>query len=131
MAVRGIRGATTSPSNTKEEIIARTREMLEALARENGFNIEDIASAIFSVTNDLNAEFPAVAARQLGWLYTPLFCTNEICVPGSLQTCIRVLLHVNTDRRQEEMRHVYLHEAKKLRPDLKSNSEDKFYTSKG
>ncbi len=129
MAVRGIRGATTSPSNTKEEIIARTREMLEALVRENGFNIGDVASAVFSMTPDLDAEFPAVAARQLGWLYTPLFCTNEISVPGSLTACIRVLLHVNTERSQEEMRHVYLHDAIKLRPDLNSNSVDKYYTS--
>lgn len=129
MAVRGIRGATTSPTNTKAEIVARTREMLEALARENDFRIEDVASAIFSVTGDLNAEFPAVAARELGWLYTPLFCTNEVSVPGSLQSCIRVLIHVNTDRTQEDMRHVYLHEAKRLRPDLKSNSVDKYYTS--
>jgi chorismate mutase len=129
MAVRGIRGATTVASNTKEEIIDRTKEMLETLVRINGVRVEDIASAIFSVTDDVNAEFPAVAARRIGWVYTPLFCTLEIPVPGSLRSCIRVLIHVNSDRRQDEMKHAYLHEAKRLRPDLGSDSADKFYTS--
>ncbi|HNW30638.1 MAG TPA: chorismate mutase [Spirochaetota bacterium] len=129
MAVRGIRGATTAPANTKSDIVARTKEMLEALVKLNDIRTEDIASAIFSVTEDLNAEFPAVAARQMGWLYTPLFCTMEIPVQGSLKSCIRVLLHVNTDRSQEEMKHVYLHEAEKLRPDLGTANKNKFYTS--
>lgn len=129
MAVRGIRGATTAVSNTKEEIIEKTREMLETLVRLNDLRIDDIASAIFSVTGDLDAEFPAVAARKLGWIYTPLFCTLEIPVKGSLRTCIRVLLQVNSDRRQEEMKHAYLHEAKKLRPDLGTDNIDKFYIS--
>ncbi|OHD64649.1 MAG: chorismate mutase [Spirochaetes bacterium RBG_13_51_14] len=130
MTVRGIRGATTADSNTKSEIAAKTRELLETLVAQNGVRIEDIASAIFSVTDDLNAEFPAVAARELGWLYTPLFCTLEIPVPGSLRSCIRVLLHVNTERRQDEMKHVYLYGAERLRPDLDSKSVDRFYTSK-
>ncbi len=129
MAVRGIRGATTAPANTKSDIIARTKEMLEALVKLNDIDLEDIASAIFSVTDDLNAEFPAVAARQMGWLYTPLFCTMEIPVQGSLKSCIRVLLHVNTDRPQEEIKHVYLHEAEKLRPDIGTSNKNKFYTS--
>ncbi|HOT43859.1 MAG TPA: chorismate mutase [Spirochaetota bacterium] len=129
MAVRGIRGATTAPANTKSDIVARTKEMLETLVRLNDIRTDDIASAIFSVTEDLNAEFPAVAARQMGWLYTPLFCTMEIPVQGSLKSCIRVLLHVNTDLKQEEMKHVYLHEAEKLRPDLGTASKNKFYTS--
>jgi chorismate mutase len=129
MAVRGIRGATTAPANTKSDIVARTKEMLEALVKLNDIRTEDIASAIFSVTEDLNAEFPAVAARQMGWLYTPLFCTMEIPVQGSLKSCIRVLLHVNTDRSQEGMKHVYLHEAEKLRPDLGTANKNKFYTS--
>jgi chorismate mutase len=129
MAVRGIRGATTAPANTKSDIVARTKEMLETLVRLNDINQEDIASAIFSVTDDLNAEFPAVAARQMGWLYTPLFCTMEIPVQGSLKSCIRVLLHINSEHSQEEMRHVYLHEAEKLRPDLGSTKRNKFYTS--
>jgi len=129
MAVRGIRGATTSDANTKREILAKTKEMLEVLVRLNNIRIEDIASAVFSVTDDLNAEFPAVAARQMGWLYTPLFCTLEIPVQGSLRSCIRVLLHVNSILRQDEVTHVYLHGAKKLRPDLGTKSVDRFYTS--
>jgi chorismate mutase len=129
MAVRGIRGATTADSNTKEEIIEKTKEMLEMLVRLNDVSVEDVISAIFSVTDDLNAEFPAVAARKLGWIYTPLFCTLEIPVPGSLRSCIRVLIHVNTELRQDEMKHAYLHEAKRLRPDLGSESTDRFYTS--
>ncbi len=129
MAVRGVRGATTVETNTREEIIAKTGELLESLAEKNRFTLEDVASAVFSVTDDVNAEFPAVAARQLGWLYTPLFCAREIPVPGSLKSCIRVLLHVNSDKTQEEMVHVYLYEAKKLRPDIDGESEDRYYTS--
>ncbi len=129
MAVRGIRGATTVDKNNTEEITARTRELLEVLVEKNSISVEDIASAVFSVTDDLNAEFPAVAARKIGWLYTPLFCTREIPVPGSLQSCIRVLLHVNSEKMQEEMVHVYLYEAKKLRPDIDSASEERYYTS--
>ncbi len=129
MAMRGIRGATTVESNTKEEIIARSKELLEVLLEKNRIKVDDIASAIFSVTEDVNAEFPAVAARHLGWLHTPLFCTREIQVPGGLQSCIRVLLHVNSDREQKEMMHVYLYQAQKLRPDLGSPNGDKYYTS--
>ncbi|MBN1496161.1 MAG: chorismate mutase [Spirochaetes bacterium] len=129
MAVRGIRGATTADANTKEEILEKTREMLDAIVRLNDIRTEDIASATFSVTADLDAEFPAVAARGMGWIYTPLFCAMEIPVPGSLKSCVRVLLHINTERRQEDMVHVYLHGAKKLRPDLNSENADRFYTS--
>jgi chorismate mutase len=129
MAVRGIRGATTSDANTQTEILAKTKEMLEVLVRLNNIRVEDIASAIFSVTDDLDAEFPAVAARQMGWIYTPLFCTMEIPVQGSLRNCIRVLLHVNSTLKQDEITHVYLHGAKKLRPDLDTKSADRFYTS--
>lgn len=127
--VRGVRGATTVESNTKEEIVSKTMELLEELVKRNVFKVEDIVSAVFSVTDDVNAEFPAVAGRKLGWLYTPLFCTREIPVPGSLQSCIRVLLHVNTDRSQEDMVHVYLYDAKKLRPDMGSGGETRYYIS--
>ncbi|MCU0849172.1 MAG: chorismate mutase [Spirochaetes bacterium] len=130
MAVRGIRGATTVESNTREEIVSRTTELLESIIQKNGVIQADVASAIFSVTDDVNAEFPAVAARKMGWLYTPLFCTREIPVPGSLQGCIRVLLHVNSDRKQEEMVHVYLYGAVRLRPDLETDKSDRYYTSK-
>lgn len=129
MSVRGIRGATTVKANTKDDIVNGTRELLQAMMEKNGILLEDIASAIFSVTEDLNAQFPAVAARQLGWIYTPLFCTLEIPVPGSLKGCVRVLLHVNSDKGQEEMVHVYLHDAEKLRPDLEGPDKSRYYRS--
>jgi chorismate mutase len=129
MTVRGIRGATTVTENTREEIIEKTGELLDVLVKKNGLNTEDIVSAIFSVTDDINAEFPAVAARKLGWLYTPLFCTREIPVPGSLNMCIRVLLHVNSIKKQEEMIHEYLYESRKLRPDLHTGEKDRYYSS--
>jgi chorismate mutase len=130
MAMRGIRGATSVAANTREEIVAKTVELLSAMMEKNGVEIENVASAIFSVTDDVNAEFPAVAARKLGWIYTPLFCTREIPVPGSLQGCIRVLLHVNSEKRQDEIVHLYLHEAKKLRPDMGGAGEDAHYISR-
>ena len=116
-ACRGIRGATTAEANTREAILEATREMLIMLIEQNGLLPDDIASAIFSTTPDLNAEFPAVAARELGWLDTALLCTHEMAVPGSLQGCIRVLIHWNTTRRADEIRHVYIHGAKNLRPE--------------
>lgn len=129
MAVRGIRGATSISENTKDEIVSKTREMLEVLVRKNGIIVDDIASALFTVTDGIDAEFPAVAARKLGWVYTPLMCALEIPVEGSLKNCIRVLLHVNSEKKQEEMIHIYLYEAEKLRPDLNSRDENKYYTS--
>ncbi|MBN2039328.1 MAG: chorismate mutase [Spirochaetes bacterium] len=127
--VRGIRGATTIESNTREDILERTMEMLEEIIVRNDIKREDIASAIFSVTEGLDAEFPAVAARKLGWIYTPLFCTKEMPVKGSLGNCIRVLLHVNSDKAQKDFTHIYLHKAKSLRPDLASEEKDKYYSS--
>jgi len=118
MALRGIRGAITVDSNTKEDILSGTREMLEYLIDKNRIKTEDIASAIFSVTGDLDAEFPAVAARKIGWIETPLFCTREIPVKGSLGKCVRVLIHINSDREQKDMVHAYLRDAFKLRPDI-------------
>lgn len=115
MPLRGIRGATTASANTKEEIIASTRELLQEILVENEIEVDEIASVIFSVTKDLNAEFPAAAARELGWNGTPLLCTHEIDVPGSLPKCVRVLLHVNSQIKQSEMKHVYLKEAVSLR----------------
>lgn len=129
MTVRGIRGATTVKLNNKEEIIEKTRELLELIVEKNNLDHSDIVSIIFSVTDDVNAEFPAVAARKLGWLYTPLLCTNEIPVPGSLRNCIRVLLHVNSEKKQDEMIQVYLYEARNLRPDLDEREGNKSYTS--
>jgi chorismate mutase len=118
MYCRGIRGATTVERNTKEEIFAATTELLQLLVQKNELNTEDIASAIFTVTADLDADFPALAARRLGWTEVPLLCTREIPVPDSLGMCIRVLLHVNTMRAAAEMQHVYLRKAVILRPDV-------------
>lgn len=115
MALRGIRGATSVESNTKAEIIEATKELLSRMVEENGLKVEAVASALFSSTEGLDAEFPAAAAREIGWNDTPLLCMREIAVPGSLNNCVRVLLHVNTDKAQNEMKHVYLREAVNLR----------------
>jgi chorismate mutase len=118
MPCRGVRGATTVEQNTREQILEETRKLLALMIRLNGIASTDVASAIFTLTEDLNAEFPASAARQLGWLDVPLLCTHEISVPGSLSHCIRILVHWNTEKRQDEIKHVYIKEAKRLRPDL-------------
>ena len=119
MPTRGIRGATTVPSDEPDLILEATRELLEAILRENeGMTPEDVGSAIFTVTEDLASTFPAQAARQMGWGLVPMMCAREIPVPGSLSRVIRVLVHWNTDVPQNEITHVYLREAVKLRPDL-------------
>jgi len=115
MALRGIRGAITVAANTKDEIIAATKELLGQIIKENSFEVEEIASVLFSSTPGLNAEFPAAAAREIGWNETPLLCMQEINVSGSLRNCIRVLIHVNSEKKQKAMKHVYLREAKSLR----------------
>ncbi len=115
---RGIRGAITVERNHREDILAATTELLQALIQRNELQTKDIASAIFTVTDDLDAAFPAVAARTLGWTEIALMCTREIPVPGSLRKCIRVLLHVNTEHSAAELNHVYLRGAARLRPDL-------------
>lgn len=115
---RGIRGAITCDENSREAILAATREMLQTMIAANGLRPEDIASAIFTTTPDLNAEFPAVAARALGWLDTALMCGHEMSVPGSLPRCIRVLVHWNTERQARDVIHVYLRGASNLRPEL-------------
>lgn len=116
MSVRGVRGATTVEANDRRRILAATRELLDLIVERNGIRAEDVASALFTVTPDLDAEFPAFAARELGWTEVPLVCGREIPVPGALASCIRVLLHWNTDRPQREVRHVFLHGARVLRP---------------
>jgi chorismate mutase len=115
---RGVRGATTVQHNTREEILAATRELVALMVRRNSIDRKDVASAIFTTTPDLDAEFPALAARQLGWLEVPMLCGHEITVPGSLPRCIRVLVHWNTDLPQGEIQHIYIRDAVKLRPDL-------------
>lgn len=115
---RGVRGATTADSNTSEHILQAARQLLALMIRQNGIEPEDVASAIFTVTRDLDAEFPALAARQLGWMNTALMCSYEISVPGSLGRCIRVLVHWNTAKAADEIAHVYIKDAARLRPDL-------------
>lgn len=114
---RGVRGATTCEANTREAILVATRELLELLIESNGLQPEDLASAIFTTTPDLNAEYPAVAARALGWTDTALLCGHEMTVPGGLQRCIRVLVHWNTERRADQVVHIYIKGATALRPD--------------
>ena len=116
MATRGIRGATTVERNDRDAILKGTRELLEVLVRLNGLRPEDIGYVWFTVTPDLDAEFPAFAARELGWTEVPLMCGREIPVPGALGHCIRVLLSWNTAKSQREVRHAFLHKAKELRP---------------
>jgi chorismate mutase len=116
--IRGLRGATTVAGNDAGQITERTRELLLLLMDANGMLPEDVASALFNVTGDLDAEFPAVAARALpGWKDVPLLCAREIPVPGSLRHCIRVLIHWNTERPQSQVRHVFLRGARYLRPE--------------
>lgn len=117
MACRGVRGATTCTSNTRDAILAATSELLRAVIDANGIDKADVASVWFTTTADINAEFPAVAARQLGWTDTALMCTHEMTVPGSLPACIRLIMHWNTSKSQAEIVHVYLHGATVLRPD--------------
>ena len=115
--MRGVRGATTVAANEAGLVAARTEELLARLVAENGIRPAEVASAIFTVTADLDAEFPAVAVRAIpGWEDVPLLCAREIPVPGSLGRCIRILLHWNTDRPAADVRHVFLRGARELRP---------------
>jgi chorismate mutase len=120
--LRGIRGATTVTEDTADAILAATEELVREIVTANHLRPEDVASALFTVTPDLHAEFPAAAARRMGWTMVPLLNFTEIGVPGRLQRCIRVLVHVNTSRTQNDMVHVYLREAVSLRPDLVQRS---------
>lgn len=121
MAVRGIRGATCVNADTAEEVLAATRELLSEILRANELtDFGEIISAVFTTTPDVVSAFPAEAARALGMCHVPLLCASEIAVPHGMPRCIRVLLHVNTDRSQKDVVHVYLRDAKKLRPDMKS-----------
>ena len=120
--LRWIRGATTVDANTKEEILQATNELLSALIEANNIRSDDVASVFFSTTPDLNAEFPAVAARQMGWSHVALMCGHEMNVPGSLPMCLRITMHVNTAKPQDEVQFVYLRGARALRPDLAQES---------
>lgn len=115
---RGVRGATTADADTRDDILKATRQLLALMVRLNGIDPKDVASATFTTTPDLNAEFPALAARQLGWLDVPLLCMHEISVPGSLGKCVRIMILWNTAKAQQEITHVYIKGAAALRPDL-------------
>ena len=117
-AVRGIRGAINVSQNTKAEIITATRELLIKMAKANHVKKEDIASIFFTMTSDLDAAYPAAAARELGWIAVPLLGAVEVSVPDSIALCIRILMQVNTELSQQEIIHVYLREARVLRADL-------------
>ena len=123
MPCRGIRGAATVEADSAPAILEATRQLLARLVEANSVDVADIASAIFTVTPDLRAAFPAQAARELGWQHVALLDAQEIPVPGSLPRCVRVLVHWNTATPQQEIRHIYLGEAASLRPDLQEISE--------
>lgn len=112
---RGLRGATRAEENTAEQIHGATREMLQNLIEANGIEERDVAMAYFTVTPDLNAAFPAAAARQLGWNSTALMCATEIPVPESLTSCIRVLVLINTEKEPDELHNIYLKGTEVLR----------------
>lgn len=118
MPIRGVRGATTVAHNEAEEILEATSALLRELVSRNGIVPEEIASVFFTLTDDLDSEFPAKAARLMGWRHVPLMDAREIPVPGSLPRCIRVLLLWNTEIPQQEIVHVYQRDARALRPDL-------------
>lgn len=118
MWVRGIRGATTVEHNSREEVLAATKELLAGMMEANGIGPDDVAFALFTTSPDLNAEFPAVAAREMGWLEVALMCTHEMDVPGSLPKCVRVMLLVNTNKKNSDIKFVYLKGAVNLRANI-------------
>jgi chorismate mutase len=115
---RGIRGAITVAADEPAAIVDATKRLLQEIVRRNAVELHDIASVLFSLTPDLHAVFPALGAREMGWVYVPMLHFTEVDVPGALERCIRVLMHVNTQRALEEIEHVYLDGAAALRPDL-------------
>ena len=118
MGCRGVRGAITVDANTREAILAAAKELLREMVQANGIVADEVAFAYFTTTSDLNAAFPAAAARDMGWIEVPLLNGHEMNVPGSLPMCLRILLLVNTDKRPSEIVHIYLKGAQALRPDL-------------
>lgn len=124
MRCRGIRGATTVETNTPDAILEATTELLTEMVRANDLEVESVASAYFTTTRDLNAEFPAVAANKMGFGDVALLCGHEMDVPGSLGMCLRILLHVNTEKGAQDIKHVYLRGATVLRPDRNYNREE-------
>lgn len=125
MTIRGIRGAITVESNTQQEILSATQELLETILEKNpSLKVEDLASGWFTCTKDLNTVYPARAARDLGWLDLPMMCAQEMVVEGSISKCIRVLLHWNTSLSIKEVQHVYLRDAVWLRPDWVNKNKE-------
>ena len=114
MKVIAIRGAITVDNNDTVEIIDNTKELLNVIIEKNVIDINEVISIVFTMTKDLNAAFPAVAARQIGWTNIPLMCMQELDIPGSLEKCIRVLLHINSEKSKLDVKHVYLKNAKVL-----------------
>lgn len=117
---RGVRGAITVSSDNEDEILDATRELLQALVSANGMHVDDVASVYFTTTSDLTSTYPAYAARQLGWYDAALLCGHEMNVPDGLARCVRVLIHWNTTKTAKEIVHIYLREARSLRPDRKN-----------
>lgn len=120
---RGVRGAICATANTREAIFDATRRLLTRLIAANEIDTEQIASIFFTASPDLNADYPAYAVREMGFLHIPLMCATEIDVPGVLPRVIRVLIHLNTEKKQCEIRHLYMGEAARLRPDLAGGDE--------
>lgn len=116
--VRGVRGAVQATKNSKKEIFTATQKLLQKIVKENNIDPQDIASIFLTATEDLNADFPAYAVREMGWNSVPLLCAQEMDVPGAMKRVIRVLVHVNCDKSQHEIKHQYLGATKKLRKDL-------------
>ena len=116
--LRALRGAITVPANDRDEIASATGELLEEMIARNGVDADDLVSMIFTATPDLDAEFPAIAARRLGLAHVPLLCSVELDVEGAMPLCVRVLAHLYTERGAHELQHVYLRDARELRADL-------------
>lgn len=117
LACRAVRGATTAATNTSEDILEATEELLRTMVAMNDLTVDDMVSIIFTTTTDLNATFPAVAARGMGLDQIPLICTHEMTVPGALPMVVRVMLHINTEKSAADIKHVYLKHARELRPE--------------
>jgi len=122
--IRGVRGAITVQVNTEKEIMQATDRLLHSMIVENEIAPEDVASVFISVTDDITEAFPAKVLRSLdGWSYVPVMCMKEITVSNALEKCIRVMIHVNTGKSQQEINHIYLENAVVLRPDLANNNK--------
>ena len=119
-----IRGATTVINDNKEEILLNTKELLQEIIKINKIDIEDIISIFFTATNDITKEYPAVAAREIGILNASLMCMDELYIEGSLPKCIRVMVNIETNKKQKDMKHIYLKEAIGLRPDLNNTIKE-------